>query len=231
MRAHCLQHVPVEGPAYIAEWLEAGGHELVITRLYEGETLPDPSATDLLIVMGGPMGANDDGAVPWLAAEVAFIRGVIEAGTPVLGVCLGAQLVARALGAAVYPNTEPEIGWLPLRSVAHGAKGVFTFPAELPVFHWHSDTFDLPNGAVRLASSDACANQAFQYGDRVIGLQCHLEVTPVAVAAMVHAFGAQLQPAPFVQSEDEILGAPCANYVAGNAVMSEVLAYLTRPDD
>lgn len=228
MRAHCLQHVQAEGPAYIAEWLGAGGHELTITRLYEGEALPDPSSVDLLVVMGGPMGANDDATVPWLADEVAFIREAIDLGARVLGVCLGAQLVARALGAAVRANPEPEIGWFPVRAVPNGAGGVFTFPAELPVFHWHGDTFDLPDGAVRLASSDACVNQAFQYGDRVIGLQCHLEVTPVAVAGMVHVFGSHLRPAPFVQSEDEILGAPCASYVAGNAVMSEVLAYLTK---
>ena len=144
MRAHCLQHVAVEGPAYIAEWLAAGGHELTVTRLFEGEPLPEPSAVDLLVVMGGPMGANDDATVPWLVAEVAFIRDVIEAGTPVLGVCLGAQLVARALGAAVHPNPEPEIGWFPVRSAALASDDVFSFPAELTVFHWHGDTFELP---------------------------------------------------------------------------------------
>lgn len=230
MRAHCLQHVAVEGPAYIAEWLKARGHELAITRLYEGESLPDPSAMDLLVVMGGPMGANDDDAVPWLSAEVALIRQTIDAGTPVLGVCLGAQLVARALGAAVRPNPEPEIGWFPVRAVPNFADDAFTFPAEITVFHWHGDMFELPDGAVRLASSDACENQAFQFGDCVIGLQCHLEVTPVAAAGMVHVFGSHLRPAAFVQSEDEILEASCASYVAGNAVMSEVLAYLTRVD-
>lgn len=228
MRAHCLQHIAVEGPAYIAEWLAAGGHELTVTRLFEGEALPDPSAVDLLVVMGGPMGANDDATVPWLAAEVAFIREVIEAGTPVLGVCLGAQLVARALGAAVHPNPELEIGWFPVRSVSPASDDVFSFPAELTVFHWHSDTFELPEGAVLLASSDACANQAFQYGDRVIALQCHLEVTPVAVAGMTYVFAEHLRPAPHVQSEDEILEAPCVGYAVSNALVSEVLAFLTR---
>lgn len=228
MRAHCLQHVQVEGPAYIAEWLASGGHELAITRLYEDEALPDPSAVDFLVVMGGPMGANDDATWPWLADEVAFIRTVVHAGTPVLGVCLGAQLVARALGAAVRPNPEPEIGWSPVRAVAQDPDRHFTLPAELLAFHWHGDTFELPEGAVRLAGSDACENQAFQFGDRVIALQCHLEVTPVAVAGMVYTFGEHIRPGTYVQSEDDLLGAPCASYAAGNAVMSEVLAYLTR---
>lgn len=228
MRAHCLQHVAVEGPAYIAEWFAAGGHDLAITRLFEGEPLPDPIAVDLLVVMGGPMGAHDDAGVPWLAAEVAFIRQVIEAGTSVLGVCLGAQLVARALGADVRPNAEPEIGWFPVRSVGPVTEGVFTFPAEITVFHWHGDTFELPDGAVHLADSDACANQAFQYGDRVIALQCHLEVTPVAVAGMTHVFGDHFRPAMHVQTEDEILGAPCAWYALSNALMSEVLTFLAR---
>lgn len=228
MRAHCLQHAQAEGPAYIAEWLAVRDHELTITRLYESELLPEPSAIDLLVVMGGPMSANDDAAVPWLAAEVAFIRAVIDDGKPVLGVCLGAQLVARALGAAVRPNREPEIGWFPVRATTSGREDVFTFPAEQVVFHWHSDTFELPEGAVLLASSDACKNQAFQFGDSVISLQCHLEVTPVAVAGMTYAFGEQLRPGPHVQSGDDILRAPCAGYAAGNAVMSEVLAFLTR---
>lgn len=226
MRAHCLQHIAAEGPAYIAQWLAEAGHDLAITRLYSGEPLPDVADVDLLVVMGGPMSATDDVATPWLAAEVAFIRQAIHASTPVLGVCLGAQLVARALGAAVRPNTWPEIGWFPVRSVAPATDGVFTFPAEITVFHWHGDTFDIPEEAVRLASSEACENQAFQYGDRVIGLQCHLEVTPVAVAAMTHALGEQVIPGRYVQAEDDILGAPCASYVAGNAVMSEVLAFL-----
>lgn len=228
MRAHCLQHAAVEGPAYIAEWLAKAGHALTITRLYDGERLPDVSAVDLLVVMGGPMGANDDATVQWLSDEVAFIREVIDAGVPVLGVCLGAQLVARALGAAVHANPEPEIGWFPVRSVAPASDHAFTFPAELTVFHWHGDTFELPEGAVHLASSDACAHQAFQFGDRVIAMQCHLEVTPVAVASMTYAFGEHLQPAPYVQTTDEITGAPCAGYALSNALMSEVLAFLVR---
>jgi GMP synthase-like glutamine amidotransferase len=228
MRAHCLQHVAAEGPAYIAEWLAEAGHTFSITHLYNAEPLPDVSDVDLLVVMGGPMGANEDATIPWLAAEVAFIRAAIDAGVRVLGVCLGAQLVARALGAAVHPNPEPEIGWYPVRAVPNASGDAFTFPSEITVFHWHGDTFELPEGATRLASSEACANQACQYGDRVMALQCHLEATPVAVTGMVSVFGEHLTPAAYVQSADEILDAPCAGYVIGNAVMAEVLAYLTR---
>jgi len=226
MRAHCLQHVAAEGPAYIADWLAEAGHALTITRLYDGERLPEVPDVDLLVVMGGPMGANDDATVSWLAGEVAFIREVIGAGIPVLGVCLGAQLVARALGAAVHANPEPEVGWFPVRSVAHARDDAFTFPTELTVFHWHGDTFELPEGAVRLASSDACANQAFQFGDRVLALQCHLEVTPEAVAGMVATFGEHVLPGPHVQTAEQILGAACPSYALSNALMSEVLTHL-----
>lgn len=228
MRAHCLQHVESEGPAYIAEWLESAGWEVAYTRQFAGDALPEPSRVDLLVVMGGPMGANDDATVPWLAVEVAFVRAVIDAGIPVLGVCLGGQIVARALGACVRRNAEPEIGWFPVRAVRAEHDGVFTFPAEQLAFHWHGDTFEIPEGAIRLAESDACANQAFQYGERVIALQCHLEITPLAATVMTHAFGEHLVPGAHVQSADEILGAECIRYAAANALLGQLLSYLVR---
>ena len=123
MRAHYLQHVPFEGLGSIEPWLAAAGHEITATRLFDSAVFPDVADVDLLIIMGGPMSANDDALLPWLALEKAFIRRVIEAEKPVLGVCLGAQLIAAAMGGRVHPNPEKEIGWLPVEGVAGGVAG------------------------------------------------------------------------------------------------------------
>ena len=176
-RAHYLQHVPFEGLGSMAAWLETADYAITGTRLFEGDVLPDARDLDLLIVMGGPMSVKDEAEHSWLVAEKRFVRQTIESGVPVLGVCLGAQLIANAMGAPVYAHTAKEIGWFPVRACATGASMGFEFPLETTVFHWHGETFDLPTGARLLASSEACRNQAFQLGDHVIGLQFHLETT------------------------------------------------------
>ena len=122
---------------------------------------------------------------PWLVSEKQFIREAIRSGKPVLGICLGAQLIASAMGAGVYRNPLKEIGWFPIRGISSNDSSVFCFPPSMIVFHWHGETFDLPPGATRLAKSDGCENQAFQFGQSVIGLQFHLETTPLAAREMV----------------------------------------------
>ena len=178
MRAHYFQHVPFEGLGSIQPWLDAAGYEVTCTRFFESARLPELDDVDFLIAMGGPMSVNDDEALPWLVPEKHFMRRAVKAGKPVLGVCLGAQLIASAMGARVHPQEVKEIGWFPV----HGVDGVgstgFRFPGTVEAFHWHGETFDLPPGAVRLAHSDGCENQAFQVGRSVIGVQCHLETTP-----------------------------------------------------
>jgi len=117
MRAHYLQHVPFEGLASIGRWLDAAGYEISATRLFDPEKLPSLDNIDLLVIMGGPMSVNDEKAFPWLAAEKQFVRDAIDSGKAVLGICLGAQLIASALGARVYPNAVKEIGWFPIHGV------------------------------------------------------------------------------------------------------------------
>lgn len=219
MRAHYLQHVPFEGLGTIGSWLEARHARVTATRLYANDALPGVRDLDWLIVMGGPMGANDDSRYPWLAAERALIAEAVGAGKVVLGVCLGAQLLARALGARVYRNPEPEIGWLTVEPVggsepvgggdsggesAASLRGLFARPIE--AFHWHGDTFDLPAGATHLARSAACAHQAFAVGPRVLALQFHLEMTAPGARALVEACADEIRPAPWVQTEAQILG-------------------------
>lgn len=228
MRAHCLQHVPFEGPGSIASWFESNGHELTSTRFFESTALPEPGSIDFLVVMGGPMSVNDRRRFPWLVAETHFVRGVVDSGKPVLGICLGAQIIASAMGASVFPNPVREIGWFPVRAVAPGDASTFVFPPSETVFHWHGETFDLPAGAIRLAASEGCTNQAFQLGKRVIGLQFHLETTPESARAMVSNCREELVPSRYVQAEDEILSVGPGRYASINALMGRVLSYLVR---
>ena len=131
MRAHCLQHVPFEGLGNIEPWLASAGAEIAYTRMFEAAELPGLDRFDLLVVMGGPMSVNDEERFPWLVREKEFLRTVIDAGKPVFGVCLGAQLIASAMGARVYKNREPEIGWFPVHGVASEDPRAFAFPIPL----------------------------------------------------------------------------------------------------
>jgi len=175
-----LQHIECEPPGAYEDVLHEQGWELVRVELDEGDALPDPDAFDAVIAMGGPMSVNDDDALPWLREEKECISAAVRAGTPFFGACLGAQLLASALGAAVYPGPAPEIGLLPVRlTEAARSDPVFAdLPEELLTFQWHGDTFDLPTGATLLAGSPAYANQAFRYGRHAYGVQFHLEVSP-----------------------------------------------------
>jgi len=229
MRAHYFQHVPFEGLGSIGSWLESRGASVTGTRFFKECTLPAVNDVDLLIVMGGPMSVNDESVHPWLKDEKRFIKEAIARGKPVLGVCLGAQLIANAMDARVYPNSEKEIGWFPIHRVhIPGTEDTFHFPKQSVVFHWHGETFDLPPGAIRLARSEGCENQAFQLGHNVIGLQFHLETTPQSARDLIGACSHELVPAKFVQSEQTILSAPAERYTAINALMSDVLSFLGR---
>lgn len=180
---------------------------------------------DFLVVMGGPMSVNDEGAYFWLRKEKRFIRDCVEAGKPVLGVCLGAQLIASAMGARVCRNKDKEIGWFPVQgTTTTGA--CFRFPAAVEVFHWHGETFDLPAGAVHLARSRGCEIQAFQLGKSVIGVQFHLETTPESAQAMVSQCRSELTPSEYVQSEPGILAATPEKYAVINRLLVDVLSYL-----
>ncbi len=208
-------------------WLRARGHRMTSTHLYRQEPLPDPEDFDWLIVMGGPMGVGDEDVYPWLVAEKHLVREAIRAGKVILGVCLGAQLIASAQGAAVRKNAHREIGWFPI-SRTDQARGTLlgeVFAPTLEVFHWHGDRFEIPEGAVLAASSEACPHQAFVLADRVVGLQFHLETTPESARALIESSRDELDGSRYVQSEQEMLRDD-ARFAAINRVMGALLERL-----
>lgn len=207
MNLHYLQHVPFEGLGSIASWAKARRAQISRTRLFAGEALPSADEIDLLVVLGGPMGVYDEHDYPWLVREKKFLKQAMDSGTRILGVCLGAQLIADVLGARIYPNDHKEIGWFPI-------EGVRAAPSSLiekvlsnagEVFHWHGDTYDLPTGATHLAKSRACTNQAFSVGDQILALQFHLETTRNAAQALIDHCGHEIVDAPYIQPAREIL--------------------------
>ena len=227
MHVHILQHVPFEGLGSIADWLSRRGDSVTDTRFFETPQLPVLADIDLVIALGGPMSVNDEEQLPWLRDEKHFVAEAIANGKAVLGICLGAQLIASALGARVYPAANKEIGWFPVFAEP-AVPGAFVFPARTEVFHWHWETFDLPVGAVHLARSAACKNQAFQIGARTIGLQFHLETTPESSRAIIGNCAGELVPQRYVQMEQVLLGVAGTNYARINSLMTNVLEYLVR---
>lgn len=208
MRIHYLKHVSFEDMANIGVWAKDKGHILSKTELYNNDTLPQMEDFDWLVILGGPMNIYEEKTYPWLASEKEFIAQAIAAKKPVLGICLGAQLIADVLGAKVKCNDFTEIGWFPV-ALTEDAKSsqVFTnLPERFIAFHWHGDTFEIPSGAVRIAESGGCENQAFVYNDRVIGLQFHIEYSLESINSMLENCGDELVDGKFIQNEEKILG-------------------------
>ncbi|MDR3557781.1 MAG: type 1 glutamine amidotransferase [Syntrophobacteraceae bacterium] len=208
MKLHYIQHVPFEGLANIRHWAENQGWTLSATHLYRGEELPAPEEFDWLVVMGGPMNIYEEKEYPWLAAEKKFIGKAIEDNKIVLGICLGAQLIADVLGGRVVRNQHKEIGWFPVTLRPEGTQSPLfkDFPAEFQALHWHGDTFSLPPGAKMLAQSKACPAQAFSAnGGRVVGLQFHLESSPESVGLLIENCSDELVDGEYIQKADLIL--------------------------
>lgn len=187
MRLHAFYHVPFEDVGSIKPWAAAKEHTLTSTCFFADETPPPVDDYDMLVVMGGPMGVYDEADHPFLAGEKKAIEAAIAADKAVLGICLGAQLVSVVLGGAVTPNPVKEIGWFKVTMTPEGlAEPVLAgFPDSFYAFHWHGDTFSVPPGAVHAASSAACANQAFVYNHKVVGLQFHLETQPIGMQNLI----------------------------------------------
>ncbi len=208
MNIHCFRHVPFETPGTIAEWVELNGHTLSYSLFFEKDFhLPSLSDFDALLVMGGPMNVNEHAKYPWLPSEKKFIRNAIDSGKKVLGICLGAQLIASALGYAVYKGKEKEIGFFPVNFTKDARESpMFShFANAYPLFHWHGDSFDLPENAVLIASTGACRHQAFILGRQVLALQFHLEMNEPAIEQMMLHDGNELaEKGNYIQTKPAI---------------------------
>jgi GMP synthase (glutamine-hydrolysing) len=227
LKIHYFQHVSFEGLGSIATWAQGAGHQINVTRFYADEHPPPVNLIDWLIIMGGPMNIAEEGRYPWLHEEKIFIKQAIDQGKRVLGICLGAQLIADVLGADIHPNPQREIGWFPVYPTAEAEQSsiIDYLPGELEVFHWHGDTFDIPKGADHLLRSQACENQAFMLGDRVLGFQFHLETTLESAASLVKNSADDLRPGPFVQDAETILMG-LERFHRINQSMESILEYL-----
>ncbi|RZK28368.1 MAG: type 1 glutamine amidotransferase [Hymenobacter sp.] len=208
MRWHCLQHLPDEGPGYAAAWLAAHGHSLTYTRLFEPDLVfPALGEFDGLLILGGAMSVHDEAEFPWLVVEKEFLRVALRAGKITLAICLGAQLLALALGGEVRPNPEPEIGFWTVRFSAKALTHPLLrgWPDKATVLHWHLDTFTVPPGALRVGMSAGCAAQGFVWGDGVIGLQFHPEMTEEMVEQLINFEGHEAaEEQEFAQTAEQI---------------------------
>lgn len=216
MKIHCLQHLKNDTLGNIGVWIDKKEYKLTRTLLYEDALFPAPEEFDLLLIMGGTMSVYQEDEYPWLKPEREFVRKTIEAGKPVLGSCFGAQMIAEVLGGKVTKNRYKEIGWHMVWPIEEkieqsprelkGSKLLSCMFPEFTGFMWHGDTFEVPDGAVKLLESEACANQGFIYNGKVLGLQFHPEANRQWVRNLIRDSGHDLVSGKYIQSEKEILG-------------------------
>lgn len=223
MKIHYFQHVPYEGLGALAEWAIKPANFVTATRFYDNDKLPFVDAFDLLIVLGGPMSTCDEAQYPWLIKEKELIAKAIAKNKMVIGICLGAQLVAEVLGAKVYPNTEKEIGYFPVQFLKQNA--IFTsLPSSLTVFHWHGATFDLPPNAQLIASSEVTKHQAYWLEPNVLGFQFHLETNESSLQLFIENGKAEImQTGKWIQKEHDMLKGYAENNVANQQLIFQVL--------
>lgn len=222
IRIHIIQHVEFEKPGLIEKWVKENNHSISFSYLYKNQLLPDFKDFDLLLILGGPAGVYETSKFEWIEPEIKFIKECIKRKKAILGICLGAQLLAAALGSEVYKGPHKEIGWLP---VTFDSTILSFLPEKLTVFHWHGDTFDIPDGAARFASTEGVPNQAFIYNNNVIALQFHLEVTPANVDLMLENCSDDITSEKYVQTADLIKNR--ANKPESEKLLFEILNLLS----
>jgi GMP synthase (glutamine-hydrolysing) len=229
MRLHWFQHVPFEGLGSIELWALQHGMEVSVTRFYAGDQLPRLEAIDWLVVMGGPMNIYEEADYPWLKAEKMYIRQAIEAGKKVVGICLGAQLIADVLDGPVTRNAHKEIGWFPVELSPEAKRAGLgeVLPWSFDAFHWHGDTFAIPPRALPLGHSEACANQGFLFDKRVLGLQFHMEMTDAGASELIMHGAAELVEEPYIQRSDAMLADP-KRFATANHLLAQLLDKLAN---
>lgn len=222
MKINVIQHVAFEGLGAIEHWCRSRNVDHQFHRIFKNEPIPAADQVEFAVLLGGPMGVEDE--LPWLEEERQFILEMIDQKKPVLGICLGAQQIAKAVGATIFQGAFREAGWLPIRTTTE--KWSF-LPEELSVFHWHGDQFSLPEGAERLFESDVCANQGFVYRENVIGLQFHFESTKNSIESILDHDAAFLDGTLYTQTAEQIK----AQKIPENnkVILCNILNYLADP--
>lgn len=227
METYIFQHVEYEGPGAILPYLKAKGHNVHVVRLYAGDKIPHEDEIDFAILMGGPMSVLEETKYPYFVREKELCCDMVQLGKPILGICLGAQMIACAFGAAIRKNPEKEIGWFPVTFTGDVAEEI-GLPSSLPVFHWHGETFDIPEAATSFASSEACKNQAFKLGS-AIALQFHVEVTDDSMESMLKNGADEIKAnakCKFFQNAKDINKASATAMGPANELLVKILDYL-----
>ena len=233
VQIYSLEHAPHEDPVYITQWLHEREINLHPVRLYMGDHFPDVDKVGVLLIMGGFMNIYEEEKFPWLGEEKIFIRKVIEAEKPVLGICLGGQLIADILKGKVTKAPCPEYGWHTITRVSNISDSIngwtnrisALFPEKLDVFEWHQDTFTIPEGAIRLYATEHCENQAYLYLDRVIGLQFHPEMDELTIREFLYYSSSEIKEKGLEDIKTDILERISLNS-SGHAFIAGVMEYL-----
>lgn len=223
MEVYIFQHVEFEGPGAILPYLESKGHKIHLVRLFAGDRIPHEDEVDFAIMMGGSMSVLDEAEHPYFVREKELCRDMVQLGKPILGICLGAQMIASAFGAAIRRNPQKEIGWFPVIWNDGHAE-------PINAFHWHGETFDIPKQAVALAHSEACKNQAFRLGS-ALALQFHLEATEQTMESMLENGADEIEASldcgeKFVQNPNKIKIAGKDFFEKSNAALHKILDFM-----
>ena len=227
MRIHSIHHVPFEGLGTISDFLKQRQLKHSATWLNENNTFPLQEDFDALIIMGGPMSVHDESIFSWLVLEKEFIKQTIDEGKPVLGFCLGAQLIAQVLGAEVKKAPYKEIGWFEIENCEHNT--VLSVPDNFKAFHWHGEMFEVPQQALPLWYSEACQNQGFIY-ENIIAVQCHFEMTSKTAKALCEHCPDDMLPGEYVQNEQQILQQSSLFELSQQFLFNLLDTWLERPE-
>ena len=237
LKVHYFQHIAGEGFGSCYDYLKAHQAQITATEFFalpvelplEIEALPQVEDVDLLIIMGGSMSVNDEANYPWLKIEKRWLRRYLALGKPAIGLCLGGQLIANALGAAVSKNAIQELGWTTVRKVQHVPQDCFALPEYFNVMQWHSETFEIPKGAIHLAENDVCRNQMYQIGKNVLGFQFHPEITPETLSLFLeNDEELALFSGTHVQTESELKRSAKMQFLQGNQLLNQAIEYVMQ---